>query len=128
MRACDGFRVPGIEAVERQCFLVVRQVALQPAPGVSPLQVGSLILEMQQRPQLEARIRDREFYAVGSGLLTGIGEVGMNVNVEDTPNLIIAKEIVSSSAGLTVGLLLPCRGALHKGLGNGAPVVDLDVH
>src|SRR5215213_1324581 len=39
MRACDGFRVAGLEDVEWQCLIVVRQVALQPVPGVSSFQV-----------------------------------------------------------------------------------------
>jgi hypothetical protein len=64
-----------------------------------PFDVSALILEMQQGPELEARIRHRELDPVVLCQPHGLIQVGMHVNIEDTPNLVVEKIVVSFSSG-----------------------------
>ena len=49
----------------------------------------TLILKVQERPKLEARIRDRNHYVVVPSLLLGFWQKRMFVNVEDAPSEIV---------------------------------------
>jgi hypothetical protein len=125
MRACDGFRVPGLEAVERQCLIVARQVALQPAPGVSPFQVGSLLLEVQQRPQLEAGVGDGQVDSIVPSLLAGIRQVGMLIDVENTPDLVKTEEVVSPASRFPVRCPFSLCSPFNEGFGYTTLIIDL---
>jgi hypothetical protein len=54
-----------------------------------PFDPRTLVSEVQQQPKLEARIRKSERYSVSGSLLFRIVKVGMFVNIEHAPDLVV---------------------------------------
>jgi hypothetical protein len=76
---------------------------------LTPVDKRVLILEMQQKPQLYARIRHGNVDAVIRSQFDGILNFRMLVDVEDTPVLVVG--VAASTACLTK-ILRPCRHRL----------------
>lgn len=111
--------------LEGERLVIVRQVPLQQAPGFPALQVRRMLLKVQERPELEARIRDRQLDTVVAGLLKGVVKVGMLINVEDAPDLIEPEEVVTPAACFPLRLPLSLGCPFHEGLRDAACAIDL---
>lgn len=52
-------------------------------------EVGSLILEVKDEPQLDARIGNGQADAIGFSLLDGLSHIRVRINVEHAPDLVV---------------------------------------
>jgi hypothetical protein len=75
--------------VPRGEHLGATEEGLGPRLGFVPLEVGRLVLEMQEEPELQARVRHGEVDAVARCEVDGLGEVRVLVPVKDTPDLVV---------------------------------------
>jgi hypothetical protein len=55
----------------------------------APLDVGALIAKVQQCPQFETGIGNRQLYPVGPGLLLCFRDQSVLVDIKNTPNLVV---------------------------------------
>jgi len=94
---------------------------------VVALDVGSLILKVQQEPKLETRIRNGHTDAVRLGLLFGIGYALMRVHVEHAPNFVVLQVVISLSASILFGSALQIDSVVDESLGGQAARLHLDV-
>jgi hypothetical protein len=76
--------------------------------------MGALILEMQQYPQLKARVRYSGVDLVVSRLLFRLCYKWMLVDIEDAPNLVILQVPVFIPFGVSLGSSLLLNRALHQ--------------
>jgi hypothetical protein len=81
---------------------------LQAGARIGPIKVGMLLLEMQQTPQFEARVRDGQMNLVRLSLIHGLRYVRMNVHVEYAPNFVIHAALIADPSGF--GRSLPFAG------------------
>ena len=58
--------------------------------GLSAINMSPLVLEMQQNPQLKARIRNCSLYLVVPCLMLGLRDEGVFVNIKNAPDLVKA--------------------------------------
>jgi hypothetical protein len=54
-----------------------------------PLDVCGLVLEVEQKPELETWIRNRDVYAIRLRLLLGLRDKRLLIDVEHRPNVLI---------------------------------------
>ncbi len=90
------------------------------------INVGGLILEMQNEPEFDAWIRERELYPVAPRKVTSFSKVRMVVAVEDTPGLIVGAPLASLS--LAIALLLGLNCALNEVKWNARLRVQANIH
>lgn len=102
-----------MEPREVQHLVVAGQVPLKKDCHRATLDVRALILEVEQSPQLEARVRYSQLDAVVLSELPGLIEIGMLVDVEDAPNLIEQQVVVSLPPGLGRGFSTKSHGLLN---------------
>jgi len=114
-----------MKAIKGEVLLVSREMTSEPALGALPLKVGGLVLEVQQRPEFEARIRDRQVDAIVARLLAGVRKVRMGVDIEDAPDFVVGQERIAPAPRLPLRLLLALGGEFDQGLGYAGAVVDL---
>lgn len=88
----------------RQHFVAAKKV-LRSSLSVSSLEVRGLITEVQNKPQLDTRVRHRDPDTVGCCLLEGALEVWMFIAIEDTPDLVVRP---SFAPPLLAGFAAPC--------------------
>lgn len=109
-----------------QPLFVARHVVPAQSLNIVPFDESTLILEVKQRPKLEARIRNRDPYAIVPCLLFGLRQVRMIVNIENTPGNIELQVRVFSTLGGLFRRSLEVNGALDKSLG-GPSRLDLQL-
>ena len=80
----------------------------------APLHMRSLVLEMEQKPEFKARIRNGELNFIRLRLLLRFGYKRMFVDVEDTPNVIVSE--VRVPAGVARRLFLELNRPFNDGL------------
>jgi hypothetical protein len=83
-----------------------------------PLDVCSLVLEMEQEPEFETWIRNRDVNGIRLRLQFGLRRKGVFIDVKHTPYAIIAEVIISMTAGFTFGLLLHFDSPFDDSLGD----------
>jgi hypothetical protein len=85
-----------------------------------PLDMGGLVLKMEQKPQLKARIGNREMNCVRLGLLFGLWHEWVFIDVEHAPDAVIAQVVTLTASGFALGLFLPLHRSPDNGSGNAA--------
>jgi len=80
------------------------------------IDVCRLGLEVEQKPQLKARIRNRNIDCVRLRLLFGLGYIRVIVNIEDAPNTVITEIIVPVTSSVLLGLSHQLDSARNHGL------------
>jgi len=86
--ATKSYRVPSRQLLAGQLFLITGDVFSTKALSLTATDFSPLILEVKERPQLEARIGNCKLNTVVSGLLLCIGNQRMFVDIKNTPDLI----------------------------------------
>lgn len=81
----------GLLAAEQRFRPCLRRVTID---------VSGLILEMEQEPQLDARIRHRKLDAMRPGECCGAGQVVVRVDVVEAPDLVVRS--VSAATGIVI--------------------------
>src|SRR5689334_18352016 len=89
---------------------MARKQLANPGPMLHP----RALAEMEEQPELEARIRDRQLDAVIPRHLPGIGDLGMLIYIEDAPDRVIGEVLVTLSLGGGFGPLLQILGGGHE--------------
>jgi hypothetical protein len=102
----NGFRIAGLQEVKRKRLPVFREVSLEEAPQLVPIEPGRLLLEVQERPELEAGVRDCQLDSTVASLLSGIVKPGVVVHVEHAPDFVIAQEVITAPPGFPLCLPL----------------------
>jgi len=88
---CLGLLIAVGECTER-CFikhLGALEHRLGVMLGFAPFEVTGLILEVQDEPEFEARVRDGQVDAVAVSEFEGLGEVRVLVAIENAPDLVV---------------------------------------
>jgi hypothetical protein len=80
---------------------------------------------MEEGPELEAGIRNRQIDAIVASLLPGIVEMRMLVHIEHAPDLVIAKELIPQAPRFPLGLSLLDSGSLDQSFGDASLIIDL---
>jgi hypothetical protein len=111
-----GFRVAGLQDVKRKRLPIIREVSLDEAPQLVPIEPRRLLLEVQERPELEAGVRDCELDSMTAGLLPGIVQPSVVVHVEHAPDFVITQKVIAPAAGLPFSVLHHRECALHQSL------------
>ena len=99
-----------MDAFERKGLVILRQVPLQPAPGIPSLQMRRLRLKVKESPELEAGIGHGQLYTFVSSQCPGPCQGCMLIYVEDGPDLIEQQVVVSLAPGVGTRLPLPSTG------------------
>lgn len=102
----NGFSMVGKNQFEGNFFDVLGHVASASGLQGVAFNVRPLILEVQQQPKLEARIRDGQFDLVSLCFLLRLWYVFMRVHVENAPNLIVSEVVILLSVRLALCLFL----------------------
>jgi len=107
----------------REVLLTTEKLGRPILSGVT-VDVGRLILEVDDEPQLDARIRHHDLDSVRTGELDGVCNVGMLINIEHAPNGGIAP--APAPVGLALGLALRCHCTLDESEGRPTTGIDGD--
>jgi len=83
---------------------------------LSAFYMGALIAKMQQRPQFEARVRDRNLDTILSSLLLGFGHEAVFIYVEHTPDMVIVLILVLVASCSCCSIPLHLHGTFDQGL------------
>jgi hypothetical protein len=124
----DGFPIARKDLFAGHIFFVPWHMASAGRLYGVALDVGSLILKVQQQPKLETRIRNGQFYVVRSRFLLGVRDVLMCVHVKYAPDLVILEVIVLFPASLTLSPFLFLDSVVNKSFGIHAARHDFDLH
>lgn len=84
-----------LAGVWRQNLVTAEKIPRSPL-SLPPLEVRGLIRKVQNEPQLDARIGDRDRDAVGCRLLESALEVWMFITIKDAPNLVVCLAFTSA--------------------------------
>ena len=80
--------------------------------GIMPADPGCAIFEVDDEPQLKTRVRHRDVDVVPLSNVKGLRKVGMNIDVEHAPDLVVG---AAFRTPLIFGLLtLPISSLLYK--------------
>jgi hypothetical protein len=109
----DGIGIGRFELVERELTPVGRQMGPEALLRFVALDVRRLILEVEERPELEAGIRDRNADAFSLGFPARILKPRVLVDVEDAPDFVEPKELVACTSRQTLSLPLPSSCLLY---------------
>jgi len=101
-------------------------MALEASAGVFAFEIRRVILKMEEGPELEAGIGDRQADSMVARLLASVGKVGMLVHIEHAPDLVIGQELVPLALRVALSVPFPSGRPLDQSLGNAAFVIDLD--
>jgi len=104
----------GKQVGEGDCFSVPRHMPLTHFSQFVALNMRLMILKMQQRPQLKTGIGNSRFDFVVPGLLYGVGNKRMVVDIKYAPYLIVAEKRILPR--LPSRLLLHLNSSFHHGL------------
>lgn len=81
-----GLGIAVLELRELDVLVVLRQMFLQQPEQFLPRLGTGIVAEVENQPQLDAGIGNREFNSVIACRLFGLGKIRMLVNVEDAPD------------------------------------------
>jgi hypothetical protein len=81
-----------LDRSEVEALAIPGEILAHHALELLPLPHPGALPEVEQEPQLEARVRDGQQDAVVPGHLTGIGELRMLVAIEDAPRLVVPEK------------------------------------
>ena len=83
--------------------------------NLAPLDMTALILKMQQRPKLEAGIRNGDADTIVAGLLLSFGQEGVFIHIENGPDNVVLQILILGTFGILFCVFLEIDGSLDPG-------------
>jgi hypothetical protein len=127
-RACGSGRIAPVQGLKVYVLVVLGPVLLKELGERLPPYVPVLLGEVEQQPQLEAGVGNRELNSVFAGDYACLIQTLVLIDVEHAPDLVVAQVVVTFAVRLLTGLIRQLGRVLHEGTGIAPGRLDVHTH